>query len=411
MKTFSEFLIEGRGFSWNGSDYSSGFGRYTKNGESISREEYLRASEAYKNKDGVKTNTSKNNKVDLTPKQIKSTDEVKTSEIKPIFSDIIPKEAVESSYSTISWGDFIKDDSKSFKLREYLSKLTGTKFNADEFYKWSDVTEYEDSKIGNGGKTLVQTIRKNVHREATLDKQLTELGIDPVDFKKRMNSAMKDYVKDGVICVRCSPTNLQKIIADGRFKTLFETKTSKGLSNISLRANVEAIGQGLSYKTKKKDRPVYGTLKHMIYDSMYAKDDEEVLDVGGDDAGYGTMCVVLKKDNVRERTKISFGDSLLENTISAPLDEPNYVSLLSYLVDGCKDLKEKYEQLKEDPYYAIDSCIGTLYAQYAEVQIHGGVTVDDIDHVVFRGYKFNAPEKCIETLNKAGIKFVLQEEF
>ena len=48
MKTFTEFLIEGRGFSWNGSKYSSGFGRYTKNGEAISREEYMKASEAYK---------------------------------------------------------------------------------------------------------------------------------------------------------------------------------------------------------------------------------------------------------------------------------------------------------------------------------------------------------------------------
>ena len=411
MKTFREFLLEGRGFEFQGSKYSSGFGKYTKNGKSISREEYMKASEAYRKKDGVSTTNKQNDEIDLTPSKIKS-DEFETSEIKPIFSDIIPKEVVESAYSPVYWGDFLKDESKSFKLREYLTKLTGNKINADEFYRWSDTTEYEDSKIGAGGRTLVETIRKNVQREAFLDKELTELGIDPIDFKNRVNSAMKEYVKDGVVCVRCSPMILEKIIKeDGRFKTLFETKQSQGLSNIALRANVEAVGQGLSYKTKKKDRPIYGTLKHMVYDTMYSKDDEDILDLTGNDAAYGTMCVVLKKDNVRERTKISFGDSIVESTISSSLDEPNYVSLLSYLADGCKDLKEKYEQLKEDPYYAIDDCIGSIYARYAEVQISGGVTVDDIDHVVFRGLKSFVPKRCVETLNNAGIKFVHQEEF
>ena len=48
MKTFTEFLNEGRGFEWDGSKYSSGFGRYTKDGKSISKEEYMKASTDYK---------------------------------------------------------------------------------------------------------------------------------------------------------------------------------------------------------------------------------------------------------------------------------------------------------------------------------------------------------------------------
>ena len=41
--------MEGRSFEYQGSKYSSGFGRYTKDGSSISKEEYQRASDAYKN--------------------------------------------------------------------------------------------------------------------------------------------------------------------------------------------------------------------------------------------------------------------------------------------------------------------------------------------------------------------------
>lgn len=56
MKTFSQWILEGRSFEYQGSKYSSGFGRYTKDGSSISKEEYQRASDAYKN-GGVSTPT------------------------------------------------------------------------------------------------------------------------------------------------------------------------------------------------------------------------------------------------------------------------------------------------------------------------------------------------------------------
>lgn len=49
MITFTEFISEGRSFELGGKKYSSGFGRYTCDGESISKEEYMKASTAYKN--------------------------------------------------------------------------------------------------------------------------------------------------------------------------------------------------------------------------------------------------------------------------------------------------------------------------------------------------------------------------
>ena len=48
MLTFTQFLNEGRGFELGGKKYSSGFGRYTCDGKSISKEEYLKASAEYK---------------------------------------------------------------------------------------------------------------------------------------------------------------------------------------------------------------------------------------------------------------------------------------------------------------------------------------------------------------------------
>lgn len=48
MKTFTQWLVEGRAFVYGGKKYSSGFGRWTCDGVSISQEEYKKASEAYK---------------------------------------------------------------------------------------------------------------------------------------------------------------------------------------------------------------------------------------------------------------------------------------------------------------------------------------------------------------------------
>ena len=57
MLTFTQFLNEGRAFDLGGKVYSSGFGRYACDGKSISKEEYMKASEEFKSKN--KTTSSK----------------------------------------------------------------------------------------------------------------------------------------------------------------------------------------------------------------------------------------------------------------------------------------------------------------------------------------------------------------
>ena len=71
MLTFTEFLTEGRGFELGGSKYSSGFGRYTKDGKSISKEEYMKASAEYKGEKPSSSNTSTNAKADGEEKEPK----------------------------------------------------------------------------------------------------------------------------------------------------------------------------------------------------------------------------------------------------------------------------------------------------------------------------------------------------
>ena len=84
MLTFTQFLNEGRGFELGGSKYSSGFGRYTKDGKSISKEEYLKASAEYKgNKPSVSSSKKNSSKEELS-----FDDKLKIKNYKPTKKDL-----------------------------------------------------------------------------------------------------------------------------------------------------------------------------------------------------------------------------------------------------------------------------------------------------------------------------------
>lgn len=85
MKSFTEFINEGRGFELGGSKYSSGFGRYTKDGKSISKEEYMKASAEYK---GGKVSSNKNDTkvVEKKPYYTPSSEEIENRNIPPKVS-------------------------------------------------------------------------------------------------------------------------------------------------------------------------------------------------------------------------------------------------------------------------------------------------------------------------------------
>jgi hypothetical protein len=86
MKTFTEYLNEGRGFELGGKKYSSGFGRYTCDGESISKEEYMKASAQYKDGKTSSLNTSTSIKADG-EKKFGKEDADKVTEVIPTSKD------------------------------------------------------------------------------------------------------------------------------------------------------------------------------------------------------------------------------------------------------------------------------------------------------------------------------------
>ena len=105
---------------------------------------------------------------------------------------------------------------------------------------------------------------------------------------------------------------------------------------------------------------------------------------------YGRIRVKLKS-NTRGRTTVTFGDSLSPNPtyLPSPLDNPTYISHPLYNEN------------------AIEKALSNFPGEgYVELQVHGGVNVEDIEKVYFPE-DFEPSSSLIAQLKKKGIKWII----
>jgi hypothetical protein len=150
--------------------------------------------------------------------------------------------------------------------------------------------------------------------------------------------------------VRMMPYGLGQTTRDGRMKNVHETR-SKDDRYLDQRSDYEREVMGIDPGTPDEYKPIYGY----------------VGDIGTADA-YGPVAVKLKPQ-VRQRTTATVGDSL--NGLAQP-----------YGVDKLPDLS--HDQMMANIYGGVNVQNhlphGSIF-DYMEAQIHGGVSLDDIDSV------------------------------
>lgn len=176
---------------------------------------------------------------------------------------------------------------------------------------------------------------------------------------------------------RSSNRTLWSILNEGRFKTTYETNT-RGDYYMTNRDDIEKKMFGCP-KTglDPKDRPVYG----------YVDYNPE----GGAESGYGAVQFVLK-DSVKERTTFTMDDSL--DAKAAPFKKGEELNLKHLDPDARYQLE-----------YGVDSALENL--NYIEAQIHGGVSLDDVEKIIFHdnGEMLSRDINLENALNDKGIPF------
>lgn len=205
-------------------------------------------------------------------------------------------------------------------------------------------------------------------------------GFDsPDDYITALEKAMKEKHQQAAWGIRVPNGDLEKIIKDGRFKTQFETNTSSGMLDPGFRAKSEKTLFGAPINLNPKERPVYGMM--MDKSNVYAG------------SQYGnSIYVKLDKAKVGNRTTVVYSDSLqMRNSISK-INDPKIDSLDL----GIGDV---YNIFEEDGGWFHD-----LADRYPEIQIHGGVSLDDIDEVLINSDKVNI-DQFTSMFKGTGIKY------
>ena len=153
------------------------------------------------------------------------------------------------------------------------------------------------------------------------------------------------------VAVRVPLEFVDSVIKDGRLKSQFETGESKGALDPQLRRNVEYNGFGVPRDHPADKRPIYG---YMADES--ASMHNTTLEY------YGGIALIMK-DEVKERSTVTFGDSLDNGLPASDIKSPSLTSMR--VVEGV---------LNEDSF------------TYIEAQLHGGVSIDDVKEVVINEF-------------------------
>ena len=194
---------------------------------------------------------------------------------------------------------------------------------------------------------------------------LTELKDDTEEVFQNI-----DYEAQERVNVTVPASILEKIFADGRLKTQLETNTSMGALVPDTR-KIQEVAM-FSIHPGAKQRPIYGTVRRGLNEDNVVSTQQ-----------YGAATIVLK-DGVEKRTTWTQADSLSHQATASTLS-PGKTTW-----DGLHN-QSIHQQTKDAYFYdrEVARVMGDLGIPtdetnwpYIEAQIHNGVSVNDISHIV-----------------------------
>jgi len=251
----------------------------------------------------------------------------------------------------------------------------------------SDWLERYEAKAGHSHpfKVVIEKDREEARKKAEAEARKNRIPINEdtkaeVEKYVRRNYSLKELeiamntleemTAGKPVSIRVpSEILIDYILPQGKFKNQHETGTSKGTLDPKRRVEAERNGFGNDLR-KPEDFPIYGYI-----DSKLGNADH-----------YGDVRVVFNPA-VRRRTTITVGDSLdnLENrhVVPSPIDK---------LGIECFDTN-------------INGSTGKFYGRYIEAQIHGGLTLADIDFIDLSHVNAYHKNSIISMLDARGIRY------
>ena len=251
--------------------------------------------------------------------------------------------------------------------------------------------------------------------EQARDKQLLQNGqlVKPTTNLGKRQQLVKDYVQPkldtAVVRSRMDQDTLALVLKDGKLKTQIELQfeeslnskapkaKSKGMFSPTIREQASSKMFGTDrVRTSKRDYEVYGYL----FDDDFAAD----LTTRYGPEQYGASTLQFKPE-MKKLTTFTMGDSLGRDMAPSFLDD----------ITPCwadRRLDKMVELATDGEPRTLGQLIDKTNTCYFEAQLHGGVTLDDVEAYVIGPDDFKRhgiKKKVCQELNKRGIKVGLVE--
>lgn len=265
---------------------------------------------------------------------------------------------------------------KEIDRGEYVSALKSKTSTGPVKHKTQPIEQkpWNKERVGYSLQDRDSSSFEEILVENTYKSEFKNRGYD--DEKTAIETNVRrarNLVDRGEFGIRVPENILGSILNDGRFKSQFETGSSGGYLNPSVRSDFEYDYLGVPQDIEDRKRPIYGMLL----------DKREFPPLRG--KHYGSVVITLKRENLEDRTTITFGDSLDRRHSLLPSE---VTDIKPYSIERLLDSKN------DDPYH------DDFSSNYIELQYHGGVSVEDIKEITFR----RKPEPfIIDQLESLGI--------
>jgi hypothetical protein len=176
-------------------------------------------------------------------------------------------------------------------------------------------------------------------------------------------SGVNHVRESGSVCVAAPTEAAIAVMQDGRFKSQFETATSRGRLDEQVRSVQETAMFDTHPGMKPAQRPIYG---------FVSLDGKHTTDGPGQ---YGEVRFVLKP-HVRERTTMTVGDSLSTRATPVPM---NGTITARQAHDACA-IRYGHEHMS-DVMQSRTMITNFHSREYFEAQIHHGVSMADVAEI------------------------------
>ena len=266
---------------------------------------------------------------------------------------------------------------------EFLNSLFGEGAAESGSYAMSRNQEEWPDKDDPFGAARASSMKNS---RAQMIKHAEWAGVTPDEFLRKANENLKNFTDKLGIEINAPSGVLKKILQDGKYQSVFEVGGGVGDIGggvdkwyLEFRDKTEKINFGPDVVNR---RPVYGSMVGPNWNSGASS--------------YGDVIFVLKP-SVRSKSTVTFGDTLNQsgNIIASPIDNPDLYSVY---------VTEKSNQRYRDVY---DGRMDDVTREYVEVQIHGGVSMDEIEEVRYPQYLEETglvDQETRDLLDKYGIK-------